>query len=70
MENEIKIEPVDYDILVLKFNCLIPAEARDQISREIRKEYNEGLIFVPAYMDVYVVKSKSYIAKEAENEKQ
>ena len=64
MENEIKIEPVDHDILVLKFNCLIPAESRDQISKQIREQYKRGLIFVPPYMDVYVVKSKSYIAKQ------
>lgn len=64
MEDKIKIEPVDHDVLVLKFNCIIPTEAREQISKEIRKEYKEGLIFVPAYMDVHVVKSKSFIAKE------
>ncbi len=64
MANEIKIEPVDHDVLVLKFNCIIPEEAREQISEEIRKEYKEGLIFVPAYMDVYVAKSNLYIAKE------
>lgn len=58
MANEIKIEPVDHDVLVLKFNCIIPAEAREQITKEIREEYKEGLIFVPAYMDVYVVKAK------------
>ena len=64
MENEIKIGVVDQDILVLKFNGFIKPEARDQISKEIREQYKTGLIFVPAYMDVYVVKSKSYIAKE------
>ena len=64
MKDKIKIEPVDHDVLVLKFNCILSQEIRDRVSKEIREEYKTGLIFVPAYMDVYVVKSKSYIAKE------
>ena len=64
MGTTVKIETVDGDILVLKFNCVIPAETRDKICKEIREEYNTGIVFVPAYMDVYVVKSKSYIAKQ------
>lgn len=64
MDTTVKIETVDGDILVLKFNCVIPAETRDQICKEIREEYKTGVVFVPAYMDVYVVKNKKYIAKE------
>jgi len=60
----VKIEPIDHDVLVLRFNCVIDKEIRDRISKEIREEYKTGLIFVPAYMDVYVVKNKKYIAKE------
>lgn len=64
LDTTVKIETVDHDILVLKFNCNIPAEARDQICKEIREEYKKGLIFVPTYMDVYVTKSNLYIDKE------
>lgn len=64
MANEIKIEPVDHDVLVLKFNSFIKPETMAKAVEEIRKEYKTGLIFIPACMDVYVVKSKSYIAKE------
>lgn len=64
MENEIKIGVVAQDVLVLKFNGFIKPDVKDQISKEIREQYKTGLIFVPAYMDVYVVKSNSYIAKQ------
>lgn len=61
---EIKIEPVDHDVLVLRFNCFVDREVREQICKEIREQYKTGLIFVPAYMDVYVAKTKKYIAKQ------
>lgn len=64
MENEIKIEPVDHDILVLRFNCVIDKETRDQLTEKIIQQYKTGLIIVPEYMDIYVVKNKKYIAKE------
>lgn len=64
MENEIKIEPVDHDVLVLKFNTFIKPETMEQAVKNIREQYKTGLVFVPAYIDVYVVKSKSFIAKE------
>ena len=61
---EIKIEPIDHDILVLRFNCVIDKEIRDQLTKKIIQQYKTGLIIVPEYMDVHVVKSKKYIAKE------
>lgn len=60
----VKIETVDHDVLVLKFNGFIKPEARDQITKEIREQYKTGVVFVPPYVDVYVVKSNLYIAKE------
>lgn len=63
---EIKIKPTDHDVLVLKFNCFVDQKIREQISKEIMEEYKTGVVFVPAYMDVYVVKSKLYIAKTEE----
>ena len=66
LDTTVKIETVDHDILVLKFNGFIKQEARDQICKEIREQYKTGVVFVPPYVDVHVVKSKSYIAKEAE----
>lgn len=64
LDTTVKIETIDHDILVLKFNGWIKQEARDQISKEIREQYKTGIVFVPPYVDVYVVKSNSYIAKE------
>lgn len=64
LDTTVKIETVDHDILVLKFNGWIKQEARDQICKEIREQYKTGVVFVPPYVDVHVVKSKSYIAKE------
>lgn len=64
LDTTVKIETVDYDILVLKFNCFIKPDVKDQICKEIREQYKTGVVFVPQYVDVYVVKSKKYIAKE------
>lgn len=64
MEDKIKIEPVDHDILVLKFKSFVKPDIIDTISKDIREQYKTGVVFVPAYIDVYVVKNKKYIAKE------
>lgn len=63
MKDKIKIEPVDHDVLVLKFKSFVKPDVIDTISKDIREQYKTGVVFVPAYMDVYIVKSKSYIAK-------
>lgn len=60
----VKIETVDHDVLVLRFNCVIDKETRDQLTEKIIQQYKTGLIIVPEYMDVYVAKTKKYIAKE------
>lgn len=64
LDTTVKIETIDHDVLVLKFNGWIKQEARDQICKDIREQYKTGVVFVPPYVDVHIVKSKSYIAKE------
>lgn len=55
----IHLDP-DKERLVIRFNCLLRAETMQHIQDEMQKQYETGVVVLPAYCSAFVVKKASY----------
>lgn len=40
--------------LIIKYKIDLPYEERQMLEKKLKKEWNEGLMFVPEFCDVFV----------------